>query len=138
MTYVRIEREFAGRTLTMETGRLAKQADGAVVVTYGDEELDTVLGLFERMQNHLTAAVVSADILFQHKVLGATVNGTTYCGMRARTTGAPQNHWFGPGGDPRGAGIGTLEAIHVTWSHHREVIMDQGPIPAGWETPPVS
>jgi 1-pyrroline-5-carboxylate dehydrogenase len=31
--------------------------------------------------------------------------------MRARTTGAPQNHWFGPCGDPRAAGIGTPEAI---------------------------
>ena len=31
--------------------------------------------------------------------------------MRARTTGAPQNHWFGPCGDPRGAGIGTAGSI---------------------------
>ena len=108
-----------------------------VVVTYGDGELDKVLDLFERMQNHLTAAVVSADIGFQHKVLGATVNGTTYCGMRARTTGAPQNHWFGPSGDPRGAGIGTPEAIQITWSAHREIISDQGPMPEGWSTPPV-
>ncbi len=30
-----IEREIAGRTLTVETGRMAKQADGAVYVTYG-------------------------------------------------------------------------------------------------------
>ncbi len=28
--------EFGGRTLTIETGRIAKQADGAVVVRYGD------------------------------------------------------------------------------------------------------
>ncbi len=28
--------EWAGRTLTLETGRVARQADGAVVVTYGD------------------------------------------------------------------------------------------------------
>ncbi len=109
-----------------------------IIVSYGDDELDKVLDILERMSHHLTAAVVSRDIDFQNKVLGATVNGTTYCGIRARTTGAPQNHWFGPGGDPRGAGIGTTEAIHVTWSHHREVIMDQGPIPDGWETPPVS
>ena len=33
--------------------------------------------------------------------------------MRARTTGAPQNHWFGPSGDPRAAGIGTPEAIII-------------------------
>ncbi|MBN2587682.1 MAG: polyribonucleotide nucleotidyltransferase [Candidatus Fermentibacteraceae bacterium] len=30
-----VEREIAGRTLTIETGRMAKQADGAVYVTYG-------------------------------------------------------------------------------------------------------
>jgi 1-pyrroline-5-carboxylate dehydrogenase len=108
-----------------------------VVVTWDDSDLDTVLGLLERMQNHLTAAVVSADIAFQNRVLGATVNGTTYCGMRARTTGAPQNHWFGPSGDPRGAGIGTPEAIRLTWSAHREVILDNGPRPDGWSTPGV-
>ena len=106
-----------------------------VVVTYGDDDLDTVLDAFERMSHHLTAAVVSADPAFQTRVLGATVNGTTYCGMRARTTGAPQNHWFGPCGDPRGAGIGTPEAIRITWSGHREIIMDQGALPEDWSTP---
>ncbi|MCG8371595.1 MAG: aldehyde dehydrogenase family protein [Proteobacteria bacterium] len=120
-------------------GLLAKELFGPfqIVVTYGDDDLGIVLSLLERMQNHLTAAVVSADIRFQHRVLGATVNGTTYCGMRARTTGAPQNHWFGPSGDPRGAGIGTPEAIQVTWSAHREIIADQGPMPDGWTTPDV-
>ncbi len=118
---------------------LAKELFGPfqIVVTYGDGDLDTVLSMFEQMQNHLTAAVVSADIQFQNRVLGSTVNGTTYAGMRARTTGAPQNHWFGPSGDPRGAGIGTPEAIKVTWSAHREIIADQGPRPEGWTTPPV-
>ena len=33
---VRESVEFGGRTLTMETGRLAKQAAGSVLVTYGD------------------------------------------------------------------------------------------------------
>ncbi|MDZ7643823.1 MAG: aldehyde dehydrogenase family protein [Woeseiaceae bacterium] len=106
-----------------------------VVVTYGNNDLPTVLGVLERISQHLTAAVVSADVDFQNRVLGATVNGTTYCGMRARTTGAPQNHWFGPCGDPRAAGIGTSEAIRQTWSGHREVIMDQGPMPDGWSVP---
>ena len=80
------------------------------------------------MENHLTAAVVSDDPVFINKVLGATVNGTTYAGMRARTTGAPQNHWFGPSGDPRGAGIGTPQAIINTWSSPRCIIKDVGPI----------
>ncbi|MDH4072816.1 MAG: hypothetical protein OEV41_06905, partial [Gammaproteobacteria bacterium] len=109
-----------------------------VIVSWGDGELPVVLDILERMSHHLTAAIVSRDVEFQNAVLGATVNGTTYCGIRARTTGAPQNHWFGPGGDPRGAGIGTTEAIHVTWSHHREIIMDQGPLPDSWEIPPVA
>ncbi len=109
-----------------------------VVATWSGGELDKVLDVFERMSQHLTAAVVSADPVFQQKVLGATVNGTTYCGMRARTTGAPQNHWFGPCGDPRGAGIGTPEAIRLTWSGHREIILDQGGLDSGWSTPPVA
>ena len=46
-----------------------------------------VLEALERMTNHLTAAVVSNDVHFVQHVLANTVNGTTYCGMRARTTG---------------------------------------------------
>ncbi|MEE8339708.1 MAG: hypothetical protein V3R56_06155, partial [Xanthomonadales bacterium] len=106
-----------------------------VIVIYGDNEVETVLNILERMSHHLTAAVVSADITFQNRILGSTVNGTSYCGMRARTTGAPQNHWFGPCGDPRGAGIGTPEAIISTWSGHREIVMDHGPLPENWSTP---
>ncbi len=109
-----------------------------ILVEYGDDELEKVLAVLEKMSHHLTAAVVSQDIDFQNQVLGSTVNGTTYCGMRARTTGAPQNHWFGPSGDPRGAGIGTPEAIQITWSAHREIIFDQGPLPTDWKIPPVS
>jgi 1-pyrroline-5-carboxylate dehydrogenase len=108
-----------------------------VVVDYGDEDLDGVLQVMERISHHLTAAVVSADPVFQARVLGATVNGTTYCGLRARTTAAPQNHWFGPCGDPRAAGIGTPEAIIATWSGHREIILDQGALEADWALPPL-
>jgi polyribonucleotide nucleotidyltransferase len=32
----RKEIDWGGRTLVLETGRLARQADGAVLVTYGD------------------------------------------------------------------------------------------------------
>jgi 1-pyrroline-5-carboxylate dehydrogenase len=81
------------------------------------------------MENHLTAAVVSNDVQFRNHILANTINGTTYMGIRARTTGAPQNHWFGPAGDPRGAGIGTPEAIKLVWSCHREIIEDSGPVP---------
>jgi 1-pyrroline-5-carboxylate dehydrogenase len=109
-----------------------------VITSYKTEELDLVLELCERMEHHLTAAVVSNDPIFLHKVLGNTVNGTTYTGLRARTTGAPQNHWFGPAGDPRGAGIGSPEAITLVWSCHREVISDFGPINPDWKLPNAS
>lgn len=105
-----------------------------VVTKYADDEIDLVLEACERMSHHLTAAVVSNDFEFTNKVLANTVNGTTYAGMRARTTGAPQNHWFGPAGDTRGAGIGTPEAIKLVWSCHREIVHDSI-IPDSWIQP---
>jgi 1-pyrroline-5-carboxylate dehydrogenase len=105
-----------------------------VISYYNDTTLDDVLQALERMSHHLTAAVVSNDVEFQTKVLANTVNGTTYAGRRARTTGAPQNHWFGPAGDPRGAGIGTPEAIQLVWSCHREIIDDKI-VPRNWTQP---
>jgi len=89
----------------------------------------------ERMHHHLTAAVVSNDVIFNQKVLANTINGTTYSGIKARTTGAPQNHWFGPCGDPRAGGIGTKEAILTVWTSHREIITDIGPNSKDWKTP---
>ncbi|KNA23795.1 hypothetical protein SOVF_021270 [Spinacia oleracea] len=109
-----------------------------IVTDYRANQLPMVLEALERMNAHLTAAVVSNDPLFLQEVIGSTVNGTTYAGLRARTTGAPQNHWFGPAGDPRGAGIGTPEAIKLVWSCHREIIYDVGPVPPQWKCPPSS
>ena len=108
-----------------------------VITYYNDETLPDVLEALERMSHHLTAAVVSNDPDFQTHVLAHTVNGTTYAGRRARTTGAPQNHHFGPAGDPRGASIGTPEAIQSVWSCHREIIHDTI-VPPTWTLPEVS
>lgn len=86
--------------------------------------LRLILEIFEKMENHLTAAVVDNNPEFLNHVLGNTVNGTTYAGIKARTTGAPQNHFFGPCGHPAGAGIGTPEAIINVWSQNRTIILD--------------
>ncbi len=102
---------------------------------YFDDELDGVLELCNRLEERLTAAVVSNDPVFTARALGGTGSGTTYAGLRARTTGAPANHWFGPGGDPRAAGIGTPEAVRAAWSGHREVVTDVGPLPPAWRAP---
>lgn len=105
-----------------------------IITEFADEQLPMVLECCERMENHLTAAIVSNDQPFCTEVVGKTVNGTTYTGLCARTTGAPQNHWFGPSGDPRSAGIHTPEAIKLVWSGHREIINDFAP-PTGWAPP---
>eukprot|EP00922_Rhytidocystis_sp_ex-Travisia-forbesii_P050530 GHVS01075087.1.p1 GENE.GHVS01075087.1~~GHVS01075087.1.p1 ORF type:complete len:555 (+),score=61.58 GHVS01075087.1:153-1817(+) len=106
-----------------------------VVTEWNSGEEKKLITLLEGMSHHLTAAVVSTNMQFLQYILGNTVNGTTYAGLRARTTGAPQNHWFGPAGDPNGAGIGTPEAVLHTWTCHREIVYDHGPIPVGWTTP---
>ncbi len=100
--------------------------------------MDLILTILEKMKQHLTAAIVSNDPIFNNYILGNTINGTTYCGLKARTTGAPQNHWFGPAGDPRAAGIGSPESIINVWSCHREIINDVGPVSQDWKLPPPS
>lgn len=39
MAYHKVEIEFNGQMLTIETGKMARQADGATVITYGDTKL---------------------------------------------------------------------------------------------------
>ena len=115
--------------LTDDFKKITKEVFGPfqIVVVYTDKEIGLVKNALEKITQNLTAAIVSNDAFFQQDLLANTVNGTTYTGMKARTTGAPQNHWFGPSGDPRSAGIGTPEAIINTWSSHREIIKDVGP-----------
>ena len=39
MAYQKVEIEFNGQPLTMETGKMARQAHGAVVITYGETKV---------------------------------------------------------------------------------------------------
>jgi polyribonucleotide nucleotidyltransferase len=48
----RIEKTFAGQKLTMETGRMARQADAAVFLTFGDSAV-LVTAVAERTRTHL-------------------------------------------------------------------------------------
>jgi polyribonucleotide nucleotidyltransferase len=43
LAYQKVECQFNGQTLTLETGKMARQADGAVVVTYGDTKVLTTV-----------------------------------------------------------------------------------------------
>jgi len=98
-----------------------------VLVRWKDGQIDDVIDVLNRMQNHLTAGIVSNDPQFLNHVLANTISGTIYAGLLARTTAAPQQHWFGPSGDVRAGGIHTKEAIQLCWSGHREIIYDVGP-----------
>jgi len=104
-----------------------------VIVDWKEGQLPLVLDLVNSMENHLTAGIVSNDVQFVNEVLANTIPGTTYAGIRAKTTAAPQQHWFGPSGDPRAGGIHTPEAIKLVWSCHREIIYDYGPVAKDWK-----
>jgi 1-pyrroline-5-carboxylate dehydrogenase len=96
-----------------------------VVTTWQtDEDLKLLLNICNSMEHHLTAGVVDNDPDFLNNVLGQTINGVTYAGIRARTTGAPQWHFFGPCGHPAAGAIGTVEAIRSIWSLNRTIIKD--------------
>lgn len=99
---------------------------GPVQIITDYSEIDDVIDCINRIKHKLTAGIVSDNQRFIDYVTGKTTNGTTYTGMNARTTGAPQNHWFGPGGDPRGGSLGTPEAIRHVWAYHRVVTSDIG------------
>ncbi len=96
-----------------------------IVTTWeSKDDLKLLLDICNTMKHHLTAGVVDNDPDFLNNVLGQTVNGTTYAGIRARTTGAPQWHFFGPCGHPAAGAIGTIEAIRNIWSLNRTIIKD--------------
>ena len=96
-----------------------------VITTWkSKDDLKLFPQIFNNMTHHLTAGVVDNDPDFINYILSQTINGTTYAGIRARTTGAPQWHFFGPCGHPAGAGIGTIEAIRNVWSQNRTIIKD--------------
>ena len=101
--------------------------------------MNDVYDVLNRIDKHLIAAVVSNDQQFVNEVLGNTVNGCTHHGIMGRTAGAyPTWIHFGSGNDPRAAGASSHEGIIYTWSCHREIVKDVGPVPEDWSTPPPS
>lgn len=80
----------------------------------------------------LRGGVVEGDseqlLVHQQAALCSTAPGCCCCQHGFLSPLVPCR--FGPAGDPRGAGIGTKEAIQLVWSCHREIIEDVGPVPA--------
>jgi 1-pyrroline-5-carboxylate dehydrogenase len=132
-TAVRVPIESLQDPRHFETASVELFGPFQVIVDWKEGQLPLVIDLLNRLPNHLTAGIVSNDMHFINEVLGNTISGTTYAGIRARTTAAPQQHWFGPSGDPRSGGIHTPEAIKLCWSSHRELIYDFGPVSKSWK-----
>ena len=64
-----------------------------IVTSYKADEESKVLDACERMHAHLTAAIVSNDLEFAYRIIGNTVNGTTYWGTHgAFVLWAPRVH----------------------------------------------
>ncbi len=103
-----------------------------IYTSYQDEYIDEMIEFINNIEHKLTAAIVSNEQDFIRRIASQTNNGTTYVGLRARTTGAPQNHWFGPK-HALAAGIGTDEAILITWTCHREIISDKALVDEAYE-----
>ena len=97
-----------------------------MVTEYDEEDLENMFEFMNNLKFHLTASVISNNVRFTNHIVKNTVNGLTTVGMRGRTTGSPQNHWFGPSNDPRGTGCGSREGILQTWTCHREIVNDYG------------
>ncbi|CAE7372781.1 ALDH12A1 [Symbiodinium natans] len=82
-----------------------------VLVDYKEGQQSKVIEAINRMPNHLTAGIVSNNPRFINEVLANSITGTTYAGARARTTGAPVQHWFGPSGDVRSGGMKVVNSL---------------------------
>ena len=62
----KVELEWGGKTLTLETGRIARQADGAVLATYGDTVVligDAAHAVVPFYGQGMNAAFESANLL---------------------------------------------------------------------------
>ena len=69
--------QWGGRELTIETGKIARQADGAVIVTYGETQvLATAVGVKE---NDGTNDFFPLTVNYQEKAFAAGLMGSGLC-----------------------------------------------------------
>ena len=83
MTVQRIETQFAGRPLTLETGRMAKQAAGSALVRFGDT---MVLGRRHRIPNISTLPFFPLTVEYREKTYAA---GKIPAGSSSAKAGRP-------------------------------------------------
>jgi len=71
----KVERQIAGRTLTLETGRIARQADGAVLVRYGDTVILATAVTAAPFNENIDYFPLSVDYRERHSAAGKFPGG---------------------------------------------------------------
>ena len=71
----RVERQIGGRTLSIETGKVAKQADGAVVVQYGDTIVLVAVVTAPPKEEQVDFFPLSVDYREKHSAAGKFPGG---------------------------------------------------------------
>ena len=66
----KVERELAGRTLTIETGELAQQADGAVTIRYGDTIILATVVMAPNAREGIDFLPLTVDMEERHYAIG--------------------------------------------------------------------
>ena len=66
----KVERELAGRTLTIETGELAQQASGAVTIRYGDTIILATVVMAPNAREGIDFLPLTVDMEERHYAIG--------------------------------------------------------------------
>ena len=77
MTVTTLSTEFGGRTLTIETGKLARLAGGAVTVRYGD----TMLLVLEGILPFIDPGQFRKTLLMASRMNDSTLRGIGFASM---------------------------------------------------------
>ncbi|MEE8353357.1 MAG: polyribonucleotide nucleotidyltransferase, partial [Dehalococcoidales bacterium] len=75
MTVHRFEREIGGRPLSIETGKLAGQADAAVTVSYGDTVILVTLCVAKQPREGVDFLPLTVDYEERHYAAGKIPGG---------------------------------------------------------------
>ena len=66
----KVERELAGRALTIETGELAQQASGAVTIRFGDNIILATAVMAEQSREGIDFLPLTVDMEERHYAIG--------------------------------------------------------------------
>src|SRR4030042_138585 len=123
----RVERQIGGRLLSIETGKVAKQADGAVIVQYGDTVVLVAVVTAPPRSEDIDFFPLSVEYREKHCAAGKFPGGFTR--RKGRTYGK-QNSVYG---SDRRLQI-RQSRRRICGQSHVSAVGDKRPEPASWGT----